>query len=157
MSLDQAPKKEAKALIKMEIPVILIGDFNIIPTELDVYKPEKWVNNALFRIEARKSLQQLIAQRWTDAIKRLFPDQQVFTFGIIFRKCLWTECWSPATASCSVPKWHRCSPEGGIDRNVRGAGKVNGPTMRLFGSGWIKNKVVNSPIAQRMGRDILKF
>src|SRR5258705_2752802 len=43
----------AKKLMALDKPTALIGDFNVMPTELDVYKPEKWVNDALFRIEVR--------------------------------------------------------------------------------------------------------
>jgi len=45
--------KHAETLLAMAAPVILAGDYNIIPTELDVYKPERWLDDALFRPEVR--------------------------------------------------------------------------------------------------------
>ena len=48
--------KHAKYLIDIDLPVALIGDYNVMPTELDTYKPEKYFNNALFRVEIRKAL-----------------------------------------------------------------------------------------------------
>ncbi|WP_315058649.1 exodeoxyribonuclease III [Chryseobacterium indoltheticum] len=73
-------KKRANELIKMELPAILIGDFNIIPEELDVYKPEKWIDDALFRKEVRKSFADLQKKGWIDSLRILNPEKQVFTF-----------------------------------------------------------------------------
>jgi len=73
-------KKRANELIKMELPAILIGDFNIIPEELDVYKPEKWIDDALFRKEVRKSFADLQKKGWIDSLRILNPGKQVFTF-----------------------------------------------------------------------------
>lgn len=62
------------------LPAALVGDYNIMPTELDAYKPEKYKENALFRPEARKILRALTAQGWTDAIRELYPERRVYTF-----------------------------------------------------------------------------
>ncbi|HEX8561899.1 MAG TPA: exodeoxyribonuclease III [Flavobacterium sp.] len=75
----------AKALLDFNIPVILLGDFNVMPTELDVYKPERWVNDALFRPEVREAFQNLVAQGWTDAIRKLYPNETIYTFFDYFR------------------------------------------------------------------------
>ena len=50
-------------------PTILTGDYNVMPTDLDVYKPERWVDDALFRPEVRAAFQKLTAQGWTDALR----------------------------------------------------------------------------------------
>lgn len=70
----------AEKLQGFNMPVALIGDYNIMPTEMDTYKPEKYVNNALFRPETRKLFRALIAQGWTDAIRKLYPDERIYTF-----------------------------------------------------------------------------
>ncbi|MEO6135465.1 MAG: exodeoxyribonuclease III [Ginsengibacter sp.] len=75
----------AAKLIAMDQPVILTGDFNIIPTELDAYKPERWVKDALFLPEVRASFKTLISQGWTDAIRKLYPDEVIYTFFDYFR------------------------------------------------------------------------
>lgn len=75
----------AEMLIASEKPVIITGDFNVMPTEKDVYKPEKWVNDALFRTEVREAYQDLLAQGWTDAIRELYPDDIIYTFWDYFR------------------------------------------------------------------------
>ncbi|QKJ32890.1 DNA ligase D [Mucilaginibacter mali] len=70
----------AKDLVDRDLPVILIGDYNVMPTELDTYKPEKYVNNALFRPESREAYKNLVDQGWTDAIRTLYPTERIFTF-----------------------------------------------------------------------------
>ncbi len=70
----------AKGLLAQDIPVVLAGDYNVIPTGLDVYKPEKWVDDALFRPQVRKFYQRLVGQGWTDSIRTLHPDERIYTF-----------------------------------------------------------------------------
>lgn len=69
-----------KKLQTFGLPVALVGDYNIMPTDLDTYKPEKYVDNALFRPEARKLWRVLLKSGWTDAIRKLYPDKRVYTF-----------------------------------------------------------------------------
>lgn len=72
--------EHAQDLVNRDLPVILIGDYNVMPTELDTYKPEKYVNNALFRQEIRDAYKNLVDQGWTDAIRHLYPDERIYTF-----------------------------------------------------------------------------
>lgn len=72
-------------LIASGKPVLLTGDFNVMPSEIDVYKPERWVNDALFRPETRAAFRSLLEQGWTDAIRKLYPDQVIYTFWDYFR------------------------------------------------------------------------
>ena len=67
------------------MPVVLVGDFNVMPTELDVYKPERWVDDALFRPEVRNAFHGLLAQGWTDAVRALHPGERIYTFWDYFR------------------------------------------------------------------------
>jgi exodeoxyribonuclease-3 len=67
------------------VPAFLVGDFNVMPTDLDVYKPERWVDDALFRPEVRASFQCLAGQGWTDAMRALHPDERIYTFWDHFR------------------------------------------------------------------------
>ncbi len=78
-------RKRAAALLEFDVPVILAGDFNVMPTELDVYKPERWVDDALFRPEVRREFKKLIDSGWTDAIRKLCPDEVIYTFWDYFR------------------------------------------------------------------------
>jgi exodeoxyribonuclease-3 len=75
----------AAELAASEKPVILLGDYNVIPTERDVYKPERWVDDALFRLEVREAFATLLKQGWTDALRTLHPDETIYTFWDFFR------------------------------------------------------------------------
>ena len=75
----------AAKLLATGTPVVLAGDYNVMPTELDVYKPERWVDDALFRVEVREALRRLVAQGWTDALRTLHPGERIYTFWKYFR------------------------------------------------------------------------
>jgi len=75
----------AADLLADDIPVVIAGDFNVMPTELDVYKPERWLDDALFRPEVRAAYRRLVDQGWTDALRHLHPDQRIYTFWDYFR------------------------------------------------------------------------
>ena len=75
----------AKTLLETGAPVVLAGDFNVMPTDLDVYAPERWVDDALFRPEVRDAFSRLVAQGWTDALRALHPDERIYTFWKYFR------------------------------------------------------------------------
>jgi exodeoxyribonuclease-3 len=110
----------AKQLLDSGKPVVLTGDYNVMPTELDVYKPEKWVDDALFRPEVRAAFKNLVAQGWTDAIRRLHPDEKIYTFWDYFRNAYGRDAGlridhfllSPALAPRLV--------SAGVDKDVRG-------------------------------------
>ncbi|MEJ6979990.1 DNA ligase D [Pedobacter sp. P351] len=70
----------AKDLVDLDFPVILIGDYNVMPTELDTYKPEKYLENALFLPESREAYKELVDQGWMDAIRTLYPNERIYTF-----------------------------------------------------------------------------
>ena len=65
-------------------PIVLAGDYDVMPTELDVYKPERWINDALFRVEVREAFNRLVAQGWTDALRTLHPADASTPSGTIF-------------------------------------------------------------------------
>jgi len=75
----------AAELLDLEVPVVLAGDYNVMPTELDVYKPERWKDDALFRIEVREAFRELVGQGWTDALRQLHPSERIYTFWDYFR------------------------------------------------------------------------
>nr|WP_246763392.1 hypothetical protein [Rhizobium sp. 007] len=59
------------------MPVVLAGDYNVMSTEFDVYKPARWVKDTLFRVEVRDAFKNLVAQGWTDALRKLHPDERI--------------------------------------------------------------------------------
>lgn len=75
----------AAELILADKPVLLLGDFNVMPAEIDVYKPERWVDDALFRPEVREAFRKLVEQGWTDALRKIYKDEVIYTFWDFFR------------------------------------------------------------------------
>jgi bifunctional non-homologous end joining protein LigD len=78
--------EHAQTLLATGLPVMLIGDYNVMPTDLDTYKPEKYKNDALFRPEIKVDYQSLLDQGWTDAIRTLYPDEAIYTYWDYLRK-----------------------------------------------------------------------
>lgn len=75
----------AADLLASGAQVVLAGDYNVIPTDLDVYNPARWKNDALFLPEVREAYRELGAQGWTDALRTLHPDERIYTFWDYFR------------------------------------------------------------------------
>ena len=113
----------AQGLIDTGAPVVLAGDFNVMPTELDVYKPERWGNDALFRPETRDAFHRLVAQGWTDSLRTMHPDEVIYTFWDYFRNAYGRNAGlridhlllSPALAAALIAS--------DVDRDVRGREK----------------------------------
>lgn len=110
----------AADLLKSGKPVVLTGDYNVMPTEIDVYKPEKWVNDALFRPEVRAAFHALVAQGWTDAIRKLYPGQKVYTFWDYFRNAYGRDAGLRIDHFLLSPALAPRLKSGGVDRDVRG-------------------------------------
>lgn len=101
-------------------PVVLTGDYNVMPTELDVYKPERWVDDALFRPEVRQAFKTLAAQGWTDAIRKLYPDEVIYTFWDYFRNAYGRSAGLRIDHFLLSPQLSSRLTAAGVDRHVRG-------------------------------------
>src|ERR1700754_1247054 len=77
--------RNAADLLASGAPVVIAGDFNVMPTKQDVYKPERWLDDALFAPEVRVAYAHLLDQGWTDALRSLHPDAVIYTFWDYFR------------------------------------------------------------------------
>jgi len=115
----------AKKLLDQKIPVALIGDFNVMPTEIDVYKPERWVNDALFRIEIRDAYKKLIEQGWTDAIRKLYPKEKIYTFWDYFRNAYQRDAGLRIDLFLLSSQLKRKLVNAGVDKHVRGWEKTS--------------------------------
>jgi exodeoxyribonuclease-3 len=115
----------AKSLLAYDVPVLLVGDYNVMPTELDVYKPERWVDNALFRKEARNAFKRLEAQGWTDAIRKLYPTQPVYTFWDYLWKAYERDAGLRLDHFLLSPHFDNRLRSAGVDREVRGWEKAS--------------------------------
>jgi exodeoxyribonuclease III len=110
----------ASELRALDLPIVLAGDFNVMPTDLDVYKPERWVDDALFRPEVREAFHRLVAQGWTDAIRALHPDERVYTFWDYFRNAWGRDAGLRIDHFLLSPALSDRLMTAGVDRQVRG-------------------------------------
>lgn len=110
----------AEGLLKSDKPVVLTGDFNVMPTELDVYKPERWLKDALFRPEVRQAFKSLVAQGWTDAIRKLYPDEVIYTFWDYFRDSYNRNAGLRIDHFLLSPHLEKRLIAAGVDHHVRG-------------------------------------
>jgi len=74
-----------KALYRLKRPVVLCGDYNVVPTDFDIYDPKSWKKDALLQPESRDAYARLLKQGWVDAIRALHPQERVYTFWDYFR------------------------------------------------------------------------
>ena len=72
--------RHATALRKTGAPVVLAGDYNIAPTELDIYATKSWDDDALIQPQSRAAYRKLVGRSWTDALRHLNPDERIYTF-----------------------------------------------------------------------------
>lgn len=78
--------EHAAGLYRSGHPVVLAGDYNVVPTDFDIYDPKSWRKDALLQPESRERYQRLLAQGWVDSIRHLHPDAAVYTFWDYFRQ-----------------------------------------------------------------------
>jgi exodeoxyribonuclease III len=100
-------------------PIVLAGDFNVVPTDFDIYDPKSWRKDALLQPEARDAYQRLLAQGWTDAIRARHPEERIYTFWDYFRNhwernsglridhLLLSDTLAPRLVDANVDRWVR--------------------------------------------------
>jgi exodeoxyribonuclease-3 len=115
----------ARKLLAHDVPVILMGDYNVMPTELDVYKPEKYVEDALFRKEVRAAFERLLKQGWTDAIRQLYPNQRIYTFWDYLRNAWGRDAGLRLDHFLLSPHVAEALSDAGVDKHVRGWEKAS--------------------------------
>jgi exodeoxyribonuclease-3 len=110
----------AAGLLAAEVPVVLAGDYNVVPTPQDIYETKSLDKNALIQPASREAYARLLAQGWTDALRKLQPEGPLWTFWDYMRD-RWAKdkgmrldhlLLSPTVAERLV--------DGGVDRWVRG-------------------------------------
>jgi exodeoxyribonuclease-3 len=115
----------ATELFDLAEPVVLAGDYNIIPTDADVYKPERWTDDALFAPKAKAAYERLLGRGWIDALRTRHPDERVFTFWDYFRHAF------PRDAGLRIDHLllnnaaAKRLGEAGVDRSVRALPKTS--------------------------------
>jgi len=118
-------EKHAETLLALDSPVVLAGDYNVIPTEFDVFAPERWVDDALFRSESREAFARLLARGWTDALRRMHPEERIYTFWDYFRDHFGRDRGLRIDHLLLSPSIAPRLVAAGVDREVRGWEKAS--------------------------------
>lgn len=128
-------------LVQAGVPAVLMGDFNVIPTERDVYKPERWLDDALFRPETRAAFERLTAQGWLDSLRHLHPDETIYTFWDYFRNAFGRDAGLRIDHLLLSPKLQPALKSAGVDKFMRAREKPSDhtPTWIELDPGAIKN------------------
>lgn len=79
-------QRHAQQLVALPHPVALIGDFNVVPTDEDIYNPASWRRDALLQPESRQAYADLLAQGWTDSLRKVHGERRIYTFWDYFRQ-----------------------------------------------------------------------
>jgi exodeoxyribonuclease-3 len=115
----------AQSLVASGLPAVLAGDYNVMPTDLDVYAPERWRDDALFRPEVRSAYHDLVAQGWTDAVRALHPDERIYTFWKYFRNAFARDAGLRIDHLLLSPSVAKRLKAAGVDRDVRAREKAS--------------------------------
>ncbi len=115
----------AAGLLASGAPVVLLGDFNVMPTEHDVYKPERWLDDALFAPEIRAAFFRLLEQGWTDALRTIHPNETIYTFFDYFRNAYARNAGLRIDHLLLSPNLAKRLVDAQVDRHVRGWEKTS--------------------------------
>jgi exodeoxyribonuclease-3 len=77
--------KHARSLQKAGVPAVLAGDYNVVPTEFDIYPDHSYGDDALLQPQSRTAFARLVKQGWTDALRELHPNERFYTYWSYLR------------------------------------------------------------------------
>ena len=109
----------ANTLFDTGAPVVLAGDFNVVPTEADIYNSRSWKKDALLQPESRAAWRRLVDQGWTDALLEAFPGQPPWTFWQYFRQAWERDAGLRIDHFLLSPELADRLAQAGVDRHVR--------------------------------------
>jgi len=115
----------AAELLATGAPMVLAGDYNVVPTDSDIYNTRSWLKNALLQPEPREAYRALLAQGWTDAIRHLHPDERIYTFWDYFRNAWTRNAGLRIDHLLLSPKAAKRLVAAGVDRDIRAREKAS--------------------------------
>ena len=113
-------QRHARSLLNSKAPVVLAGDYNVAPTDIDIYPTTSWDDDALVQPESRAAYAKLVKQGWTDAIRERYPNQRVYTFWHYWRNSWQRNAGLRIDHLLLSPSLGRHLKDAGVDRSVRG-------------------------------------
>jgi exodeoxyribonuclease-3 len=144
----------AKALLKTGEPTVLCGDYNAVPTDLDAYKPERWVGDAVFFPQTKALYADLLGQGWTDALRKARPDEVIYTYWDYFRNAFGRNAGLRMDHLLLSPALAPRLRAAGVDRSVRSWEKTSdhAPTWIELGSARSNARAVSRRRAPNHGK-----
>jgi exodeoxyribonuclease III len=115
--------RHAASLYASGQPVALVGDFNVVPTDFDIYNPRSWLKDALLQPQSRACYRRLLEQGWVDAIRKKYPEERIYTFWDYFRKHWERNAGLRIDHLLLNPQLAPRLADAGVDRWVRGLEK----------------------------------
>ncbi|WP_274425093.1 exodeoxyribonuclease III [Chelativorans sp. YIM 93263] len=113
-------RKHAASLRKSGAPVVLAGDFNVAPTDLDIYPTSSWDDDALIQPESRAAFRRIVGRSWTDALRHMHPNERIYTFWH-YRRMRWQRDAGLRLDHLLLSRNLRGQlVEAGVDREIRG-------------------------------------
>jgi exodeoxyribonuclease-3 len=127
----------AETLYDCGHPFVLAGDFNVVPTDFDIYNTRSWLKDALLQPESRECYARLLKQGWVDSLRTLHPDEPVYTFWDYFRRHWETNSGLRIDHLLLNKTLARKLKAAGVDRWVRGevGASDHAPTWIELGAG----------------------
>lgn len=113
-------RAHAKKLLAQKVPLILAGDYNVAPTEQDIYETKSWDDDALIQPESRAAYRKLVDLGFIDALRTLHPDEPMYTFWHYMRKRWERDAGLRLDHLLLSPALKRRLKAAGVDRAVRG-------------------------------------
>jgi exodeoxyribonuclease-3 len=110
----------AAELLGADVPAVLAGDYNVVPTDADIYNTRSWLKDALLQPESREAYRRLLAEGWTDSIRHLHPDEPIYTFWDYFRNAWGRNAGLRIDHLLLSPSAAPRLREAGVDAQVRG-------------------------------------
>ena len=110
----------AAELYALDAPVVLAGDFNVVPTDADIYPTKSYAKNALVQPETWALFRRILDQGWIDAIRTLHPDEPMYTFWDYKRNRWERDAGLRLDHLLLNAKAAKRLVDAGVDREVRG-------------------------------------
>jgi exodeoxyribonuclease III len=115
----------ASELLTEERPVVLAGDWNVIPTDDDVFSPKAMARDALMQPESRAAFRTIVHQGWTDAIRARHPDGPIWTFWDYTAGCWQRDAGFRIDHLLLSPHAADRLLDAGVDKDYRGREKAS--------------------------------
>jgi exodeoxyribonuclease-3 len=110
----------ARRLLRVGVPAALAGDYNVVPTGIDIYPTTSWDKDALVQPASRAAYARLLKQGWTDCLRALHGDERVYTFWHYLRNRWQRDAGLRIDHILLSPELAQRLTDAGVDRAVRG-------------------------------------